>query len=154
MDVAPILFWLHIGFAFAFVLAHGVSLFVSLRLAKERDPARLGALLDLSLSSVKVASLMLLLTILTGVLATFVGEAGAGDGCGPRSASSCSSGAGWRSAGSAGSMPSVTRSGKEGFHEKAAKAAHPRPISRPCSTRRGPWSWPWSGSSVWRSSSG
>jgi hypothetical protein len=73
MDLARILFWLHVSAAFAFVLAHGVSVFVSLRLRDERDPARLGALLDLSLFAVRIASLMLILVTLTGIIATFVG---------------------------------------------------------------------------------
>jgi len=73
MDLARILFWLHVSAAFAFVLAHGVSVFVSLRLRDERDPARLGALLDLSLFAVRIATLMLILVTLTGILATFVG---------------------------------------------------------------------------------
>ena len=125
MDVAPILFWLHIGFAFAFVLAHGVSLFVSLRLRAEREPARLGALLDLSLTSVKGASLMLGLTILTGVLATFVG-----DRWGQLWV--------WTAIGilvflwvwmalrGVGWFDAIRHAlGKEGFHEKAAKAGAP-----------------------------
>lgn len=74
MSLAPILFWLHVGSAFAFVLAHGASVFVSLRLRAERDPVRLGALLDLSLTAVRVANLMLIIVTLSGVVATFVGE--------------------------------------------------------------------------------
>ena len=72
--MAPILFWLHVGSAFAFVLAHGVSVFVSLRLRGERDPVRVGALLDLSLFAVRVASGTLLLVILTGIVAAFIGN--------------------------------------------------------------------------------
>jgi hypothetical protein len=74
MDVAPILFWIHVGLAFAFVLAHGVSVFVSLRLRAERDTARVGALLDLSLFAVRFASLALILVVLSGVIAAFVGS--------------------------------------------------------------------------------
>lgn len=74
MDFAPILFWLHVAFAFAFVLAHGVSVFVSLRLRGEHDPVRVGAMLDLSLFAVRVATLMLLLVTLTGILAAFTGN--------------------------------------------------------------------------------
>ena len=74
MSAATILFWIHVGFAFVFVLAHGVSVFVSLRVRAERDHERLGALLDLSLFAVRVASLSLLLVLVSGVLATFVGD--------------------------------------------------------------------------------
>ena len=68
----PVLFWLHVASAFAFVLAHGVSVFVSLRLGAERDPVRVGALLDLSLFAVRVATLMLIIVTITGLVATFV----------------------------------------------------------------------------------
>ncbi len=74
MDLARILFWLHVASAFAFVLAHGVSVFVSLRLRDERDPVRLGALLDLSLFAVRIATLMLIVVTLTGIVAAFVGD--------------------------------------------------------------------------------
>lgn len=74
MAIGPILFWLHVGLAFAFVLAHGVSVFVSLALRRERDPVRVGALLDVSLTGVKVTSLAVILLLLTGVLAAFVGN--------------------------------------------------------------------------------
>ncbi len=125
MDVAPILFWLHIGFAFAFVLAHGGSVFVSLRLRRERDPARLGALLDLSLSSVKVASLMLLLTILTGVIATFVGEAW-GRGWVWAAIGILVFLWVWMSLRGVRWFDAVRHAlGKEGFHEKAAKEGAP-----------------------------
>ncbi len=73
MNVGPLLFWIHVGSAFAFVLAHGASVFVSLRLRRERDPARLGALLDLSLFAVRIATLMLIVVVVSGVLAAFVG---------------------------------------------------------------------------------
>jgi hypothetical protein len=74
VDLTPILFWLHVGSAFAFVLAHGVSVFVAVQLPRERDPARIGALLDLSLGSVKLTSLFLLVVLASGVLAAFAGD--------------------------------------------------------------------------------
>jgi hypothetical protein len=73
MTAASLLFWVHVGLAFVFVLAHGVSVFVSLRIRGERDVARVGALLDLSLFAVRIASLSLLLVVVSGILATFVG---------------------------------------------------------------------------------
>jgi hypothetical protein len=72
--VTPVLFWLHVASAFAFVLAHGVSVFVSLRLGAERDPVRVGALLDLSLFAVRIATLMLIIVTLSGIVAAFVGD--------------------------------------------------------------------------------
>jgi cytochrome c biogenesis protein CcdA len=74
VTLAPILFWIHVAAAFAFVLAHGVSVFVSLRLRGERDTARLGALLDLSYFAVRIATLMLLVVVVSGVIASFVGD--------------------------------------------------------------------------------
>ena len=44
--------FLHIAGAFGFLMAHGVSAYVTLRLPKERDPARVSQLLELSASSV------------------------------------------------------------------------------------------------------
>ena len=55
------------------MLAHGVSVFVSLRLGAERDPVRVGALLDLSLFAVRIATLMLIIVTISGLVATFVG---------------------------------------------------------------------------------
>jgi hypothetical protein len=73
VSASTILFWVHVGMALVFLLAHGVSVFVSLRLRGERDHERLSALLDLSLFAVRIASLSLLFVLGSGILATFVG---------------------------------------------------------------------------------
>ena len=50
--------WLfaHLAGVFGFLVAHGVSAGVGLRLRKERDPVRARALLDLSASSLNLAN--------------------------------------------------------------------------------------------------
>jgi hypothetical protein len=76
MNLAPYLSWIiyiHIVAAFAFVLSHGVSAFVAFRIRGERDPARIGALLDLSAASLGVMYTSLLLVLVAGILAAVVG---------------------------------------------------------------------------------
>ena len=67
------LVFVHLTGAFAFVLGHGTSVAVSLRLRTERDPARIAALLDLSSSSIGATYVGLLLLLIGGVAAGFVG---------------------------------------------------------------------------------
>ena len=76
MDLTPYLPWLvfiHIVGAFGFVLSHGVSAFVAFRVRAERDPARIGALLDLSGISLGAMYTSLLVLVVAGVLAAVVG---------------------------------------------------------------------------------
>lgn len=74
MNWQPWLVFGHILGAFTFVLAHGVSMFVALRLRGERDPARAAALLDLSKSAVAIAAFAVIFLLITGVAAGFVGN--------------------------------------------------------------------------------
>src|SRR5436190_7855424 len=55
-----------------FVAGHGVSMFVVFQVRKERDRARLGALLDLSGWSLGIASIGMLVLFLSGILAGIV----------------------------------------------------------------------------------
>jgi uncharacterized membrane protein len=64
--------YLHVLGAFLFFTAHGVAVFVSLRLRKERDPARVSALLQLSLSSLWTFYLSFLLLLTGGIVAGFM----------------------------------------------------------------------------------
>jgi hypothetical protein len=76
MDLTPYLPWIvfiHIAGAFGFVLSHGASAFVSFRVRAERDPARIGALLDLSSSTLGVMYTSLLVVLVAGILAAIVG---------------------------------------------------------------------------------
>jgi uncharacterized membrane protein len=63
--------FLHIAGVFAFLVAHGVSVGVSFRVRRERDPKRIMALLDLSSWSVSLMYLGLALLLAGGVTAGF-----------------------------------------------------------------------------------
>lgn len=66
--------FLHIAGAFVFLLSHGVSMGVSLRLRQERDPRRIMALLDVSSASISGLYVGLVLLLVGGVVAGFVGD--------------------------------------------------------------------------------
>lgn len=74
MNWQPWLVFAHILGAFVFVLSHGVSMFVTLRIRGERDQVRVAALLDLSKSAVAIAALAVIFLLITGVAAGFVGD--------------------------------------------------------------------------------
>ena len=90
--------FLHVVGAFAFVLAHGISMLVSFRLRSERDRARQAHLLELSSIGVGLTYIGLVLLLVAGIAAGFLGDTGAGSGSGRPSAR-------WRS-----SSSSCTRS--------------------------------------------
>lgn len=73
MEWYPWLVLIHILGAFGFVLAHGVSAHVAIRLRSERDPGRVTALLDLSGFSLATLYLSLLVLLAAGIAAGFVG---------------------------------------------------------------------------------
>jgi formate hydrogenlyase subunit 3/multisubunit Na+/H+ antiporter MnhD subunit len=66
--------FLHILGVFAFLLGHGVSVAVTFRLRRERDPARINALLELSGSSLTMFFYGLLVLVGAGVVAGFIGK--------------------------------------------------------------------------------
>jgi hypothetical protein len=66
--------FLHIAGAFVFLVAHGVSMGVSLQLRQERDPRRIMALLDVSSTSISGLYVGLVLLLTGGVVAGFVGD--------------------------------------------------------------------------------
>lgn len=66
--------FLHIAGAFGFLMAHGVSAYVTLRLPKERDPARVSQLLELSASSVGFMWNSIGLLLIGGIAAGFTGH--------------------------------------------------------------------------------
>ena len=74
MNWQPWLVFAHVLGAFTFVLAHGVSMFVAVRIRMEPDHARVAALLDLSRSAVAIAAFAVLFLLFTGVAAGFVGD--------------------------------------------------------------------------------
>lgn len=81
MDLAPFHGWIvfiHIVGVFAFLLAHGVSAGVMLRLRSERDPAAVRTLVDLSRRSMGIMAVGALVWLVAGILAGFSGNGGAG----------------------------------------------------------------------------
>lgn len=73
MEIYPWLVLAHVLGGFGFVLGHGVSAHVAFRLRAEREPARIAALLDLSSYSLAVVYGSLLLLLVAGIAAGFVG---------------------------------------------------------------------------------
>ena len=76
-DIAPfhsLLVTLHVLGVIGFLLAHGVSAAVLLRIRSEREPHALRALLDLSRRSVNVMGVGFLVWFLTGIAAGFSGN--------------------------------------------------------------------------------
>jgi hypothetical protein len=65
---------LHIAAIFGFLLAHGSSAGVAFALRRERRPERLGALLDLSSSTISVFYLSLLVLLAAGIVAGLMGH--------------------------------------------------------------------------------
>ena len=66
--------FLHIAGAFGFLMAHGVSVYVTLRLPKEREPARVSQLLELSASSVGFMWNSIGALLIGGIAAGFTGH--------------------------------------------------------------------------------
>jgi hypothetical protein len=77
MDLGPFHGWIvfiHIVGVFAFLLAHGVSAGVMLRLQSERDPAAVRTLVDFSRRSMVVMAIGGLVWLVAGILAGFSGN--------------------------------------------------------------------------------
>ena len=77
MDLTPYYGWiklLHIVGAFAFVMAHGVSVWASEHIKKERDVERLRALLNISAASLGTMYGGLAILLVGGILAGIVGN--------------------------------------------------------------------------------
>jgi plastocyanin len=66
--------FLHIAGAFGFLMAHGVSAYVTLKLPRERDPARIVHLLELSASSVGFMWNAIGALLIGGIAAGFTGH--------------------------------------------------------------------------------
>lgn len=65
--------FLHLAGVFGFLVAHGVSAGVGLRLRRERDPVRARALLDLSASSLNLANVSFVV-LLAGAVGSATAE--------------------------------------------------------------------------------
>jgi hypothetical protein len=70
----PWIVFLHVLGAFAFVAAHGVSMVAAFQLRGERDRSRQAALLQLSGTGIGVMYVGLLLLLVAGIVAGFVGD--------------------------------------------------------------------------------
>jgi uncharacterized membrane protein len=68
------LVFLHILGVFGFLLAHGVSVYVAFRVQREKDVHAIRALLGLSASAVMGSFFSLLLLLIAGIAAGFVGN--------------------------------------------------------------------------------
>ncbi len=76
-DISPFHQWIvfaHLIGVFLFLLAHGVSAGVVLRLRRERNPAAMRALVDLSSRSMGVMGVGFLIWFVGGILAGFSGN--------------------------------------------------------------------------------
>jgi hypothetical protein len=73
MELHPWIVYIHVLGAFGFVLGHGASVFVALRLRGERDPARVAAMLQVSEMSLGLFYIGLLLLLVGGIAAGFTG---------------------------------------------------------------------------------
>jgi hypothetical protein len=72
--IYPWVLYLHVSSVFLFFAVHGVSIGIVLKVRKERDPQRVGALLELSRSSVGVVHIATLLVLATGIALAFLGD--------------------------------------------------------------------------------
>jgi MFS family permease len=70
----PWIVLIHVLGAFGFVFGHGASAMVSFRLRNERTPERVATLLNVSSAGLVVTYISLLILILAGVLAGFMGD--------------------------------------------------------------------------------
>jgi hypothetical protein len=70
--------FLHVAGVVIFLIAHGVSVGVVLRLRAERDPAAVRTLVDLSRGSMMVMAVGGLIWLVAGIVAGFTGNGGAG----------------------------------------------------------------------------
>lgn len=68
------LVFLHILSVLTFFLAHGASASVAFRLKQEKELERIEALLDISTTTLTVFFLSLLLILITGIAAGFIGD--------------------------------------------------------------------------------
>jgi len=66
--------FLHVAGVFGFLTAHGVSVYVTLKLPRERDPARVAQLLEISASSVGFMWNSIGVLLLGGIVAGFTGH--------------------------------------------------------------------------------
>jgi hypothetical protein len=74
MEWYPWVVLAHVIGAFGFALAHGVSAFVAFRLRAARTPEQVTTLMDLSGSSIMLVYVSLLVILVSGIAAGFMGD--------------------------------------------------------------------------------
>lgn len=74
MEWYPWVVFVHVGAAFLFVMGHGASMWVSDQVRRERDPARIRALLEMSSRSLGLVYVSLLALIVAGIVAGIMGS--------------------------------------------------------------------------------
>jgi hypothetical protein len=77
-DLHTWIVFIHVAGVIIFLVAHGVSVGVVLRLRAEREPVAVRTLVDLSRRSMIVMSLGALMWLVAGIVAGFTGNGGAG----------------------------------------------------------------------------
>ena len=73
MDLYPWVVFVHVAAAFLFVLGHGASMWTSDQIRRERDPARIRVLLELSSRSLGLVYGSLLALLIAGITAGVMG---------------------------------------------------------------------------------
>ena len=73
MEFYPWIVVSHVFFVILAFMAHGTSAFAMFRAKREPDRARLGAVLDLSSTSLTIAGVALLVAVLLGITAAVIG---------------------------------------------------------------------------------
>ena len=77
-DLHTWIVFIHVAGVIVFLVAHGVSVGVVLRLRAERDPAAVRTLVELSRGSIMAMSMGALIWLVAGIVAGFTGKGGAG----------------------------------------------------------------------------
>ena len=73
MDFYPWVVFIHVAAAFLFVMGHGASMWTSDQIRRERDPARIRALLELSSRSLGLVYVSLVTLLIAGIAAGIMG---------------------------------------------------------------------------------
>jgi hypothetical protein len=74
MEWYPWVVFVHVAAAFLFVMGHGASMWVSDQVRRERDPARIRALLELSSRSLGLVYVSLVALLIAGIVAGIMGN--------------------------------------------------------------------------------
>ena len=73
MDWYPWIVFIHVAAAFLFVMGHGASMWTSDQIRRERDPARIRVLLELSSRSLGIVYASLITLLIAGIVAGIMG---------------------------------------------------------------------------------